>query len=246
MQKTCIIVPCYNEEKRLDLSEFEKFSLSNKDISFLFSNDGSTDKTELILTQFCERNSDSFSLYSMKVNSGKAEAVRCALLYACQQNKYEYVGFWDADLATPLEEIPYFINQLNQANKKIAIGSRMKRLGATVERKKSRHFLGRIFSTFSSIILKLPVYDTQCGAKIFHSSLFDLFEEKFITKWLFDIELIARYRNKHGIGTALNTIIEVPVNTWIEKGGSKLKLTYMLKVPFELMKINNKYNYLNE
>lgn len=242
MQKTCIVVPCYNEEKRLDLSAFESFMSKEETVHFLFSNDGSTDKTKTILTEFCTKHADRAFLFNMEINSGKAEAVRCALTKACSENKYDFVGFWDADLATPLGEISYFLNQLTSTGKKIAIGSRMKRLGATVERKRSRHLLGRVFSTFASIILKLPVYDTQCGAKIFHTELAPLFEEKFITGWLFDVELLARYRNKFGVQSSLDNIIEIPVNTWLEKGGSKLKMKHMLKVPFELLTINNKYN----
>lgn len=242
MQKTCIVVPCYNEEKRLDLSAFESFMNNNKDVHFLFSNDGSTDDTKNILTDFCYKHSEKCFLFNMEQNRGKAEAVRCGILKACSENKYEYVGFWDADLATPLTEIGSFLSQLKSTEKKIAIGSRMKRLGATVERKRSRHLLGRVFSTFASIILRLPVYDTQCGAKIFRTELSPLFSEPFITGWLFDVELIARYRNKFGVKSALENIIEVPVNTWVEKGGSKLKMKHMLKVPFELLTIYNKYN----
>jgi glycosyltransferase involved in cell wall biosynthesis len=242
MQKICIVVPCYNEALRLDLAEFDRYLRKDTGVDFLFSNDGSTDGTLEILEKFRNANPERVFIHNLKENSGKAEAVRSGLIKICDQGQYEYVGFWDADLATPLEEIDYFFGQLVNAGRKIAIGSRMKRLGATVERKGMRHFLGRVFSTFSSMILKLPVYDSQCGAKIFKSELSVLFSEKFLTSWLFDVELIARYRNRFGIESALNNILEVPVNTWREKGGSKLKLRHMLKVPFELFIIHSKYN----
>lgn len=242
MQKACIVIPCFNESKRLDFNAFDVFLKSESTIDLLFSNDGSTDNTAQLIENFQTKHGSRVQLYNMPVNGGKAEAVRCAVLEACKNKSYEFIGFWDADLATPLNEIPIFLNQVKDHSKTIAIGSRMKRLGAVVERKTSRHLLGRIFSTFSSIILKLPVYDTQCGAKLFRSDLVFLFEEKFITSWLFDVELIARYRNKFGIQGALNDIVEVPVNAWIEKGGSKLKLKDMIKVPLELWSIRKKYN----
>ncbi|MGZ3899931.1 MAG: dolichyl-phosphate beta-glucosyltransferase [Bacteroidia bacterium] len=242
MQKACIIIPCYNESKRLDFEAFEAFIKTESTIDLLFSNDGSTDNTAELIEEFRTKNASRIKLHNMPQNAGKAEAVRCGVLQACKDKNYEFIGYWDADLATPLNEIPIFLNQAKDHSKKIAIGSRMKRLGAVVERKSSRHLLGRIFSTFSSIILKLPVYDTQCGAKLFHSDLVFLFEEKFITSWLFDVELIARYRNKFGIQGALNDIVEVPVNAWIEKGGSKLKLKDMIRVPMELFSIHKKYN----
>ena len=120
--------------------------------------------------------------------------------------------------------------------------SRIKRLGASVERNRKRHILGRVFSTFASIILKLPVYDTQCGAKIVCTSVIDdAFEHTFITKWLFDIEIIARLRNKYP-EKILHILFEHPITQWKDVSGSKLKLKHMLKVPFELIKIKRKYN----
>lgn len=242
MQKTCIIIPCYNESERLDFIAFDTFLNNETRVDFLFCNDGSTDNTAGLIEKFCLKHPERVKLFNMPENSGKAEAVRCAMLQVCNNKEIDFVGFWDADLATPLNEITHFLSYLDQTNKTMAIGSRMKRLGAVVERKRSRHLLGRIFSTFSSIILKLPVYDTQCGAKIFNRELGFLFEEKFITSWLFDVEIIARYRNNKGIQGALNDIVEVPVNAWMEKGGSKLKLTHMIKVPLELLNIHFKYN----
>jgi dolichyl-phosphate beta-glucosyltransferase len=208
----------------------------------MFSNDGSTDGTLKVIEKLRTEFPDRISIHQLQVNNGKAEAVRTAMLSAMNSSEYTFVGFWDADLATPLEECIFFREQMVANGKKIAIGSRMKRLGALVERKRSRHLLGRVFSTFSSIILKLPVYDTQCGAKVFSADLQYLFTEKFTTKWLFDIEMIARYRNKNGITGALNDIIEIPIGQWKEKGGSKLKFSHMLKVPFELIRIRSMYN----
>lgn len=242
MQKTCIVIPCYNESNRLDLNAFDNFIKNNLSIDFLFVNDGSSDSTLELLEKFMNKNLGRVLVLNLSVNSGKAEAVRQGFLKACENQEYRYVGFWDADLATPLSEIVNFLRQIENEHIQIAIGSRMKRLGANVERKLSRHILGRVFSTFSSIILKLPVYDTQCGAKIFHSKLAFLFHDKFITSWLFDIELLARYRNKYGIKVSLTQILEIPVNEWVEKGDSRLKLKHMLKVPLELINISRKYN----
>ncbi len=242
MQKTIIIVPCYNEEKRLNTLAFSDFVRVYPDIDFMFVNDGSTDNTRRVIQEFCKKFPNNMFFLDLDKNSGKAEAVRKGVLKALSENKYEFIGFWDADLATPLSEISFFLEVAKKKSAKIIMGSRLQRLGSIVIRKKSRHYLGRIFSTFASIILKLPVYDTQCGAKLFHSTICDIFNESFCTKWLFDIELLARYRNTYGIEQTLVSVVEVPVNKWEEVSGSKLKLSYMLKVPFELIKIRNKYN----
>jgi len=242
MSKTCIVVTCYNEEKRLNFLEFDKFVLNNENVDFLFCNDGSRDKTKELLDIYKSKFPNRILVYNMPNNSGKAEAVRCGILNAGQSNNYSYLGYWDADLATPLSEITHLTQQLIFNSKDFVMASRLKRLGATVERKASRHILGRIFSTFSSIILKLPVYDTQCGAKIFKAELLPLFEKKFLTSWIFDVELLARYRNTYGLGTVFKNVLEVPVNSWQEKTGSKLKLKDIIKIPLELLLINKKYN----
>jgi glycosyltransferase involved in cell wall biosynthesis len=240
LQKTCIIIPCYNEENRLHSSLFIEYLNKTENIDFLFCDDGSTDSTLSKLNELASLLPKRIEVFHLHKNAGKAEAVRQGMVFTFAKNKYNLVGFWDADLATPLSEINNLL--LTIENKEIAIASRWKRLGAQIERRGLRHILGRIFSTFASIILKLPVYDTQCGAKIFHSNLAFLFESEFITKWLFDIEIMARYRNKYGVKKSLEQIIEVPVKSWMEVGGSKLKLNHMLKVPLELFKIYLKYN----
>ena len=90
------------------------------------------------------------------------------------------------------------------------------------------------------MILKLPVYDTQCGAKIFKIKLAQIiFMDPFITNWLFDIELFARTKN---VRMGIQPFIEIPLNQWIEKEGSKIKLRDMFMFPLELMKISNHYS----
>lgn len=242
MQKAGIIIPCYEEASRLNSDAFVNYLSVSPHVSFLFVNDGSKDDTLNILLKLKEKSPTQIDVLDLEKNCGKAEAVRQGMLKFYASGNYEYVGFWDADLATPLAEIDHLLQFNNNGQKRIVMASRMKRMGAAVERKTSRHIFGRVFSTFASVILKLPVYDTQCGAKLFHSSTADLFNQAFVTKWLFDIELLARFRNKFGIEVTLNEIVEVPINSWKEIGGSKLKLKHLLKVPFELLRIRNKYN----
>ena len=106
-----------------------------------------------------------------------------------------------------------------------------------------RHYLGRVFSTAASILLNLPVYDSQCGAKLIRSDLVDvLFREPFLTKWVFDVEILARLRNCVGRESVLDTVTEVPLQAWSEVGGSKLRFTHIAKVPMELVRIARYYN----
>lgn len=241
MQKNCIVIPCYNEAGRLNLSAFIDFIENNKTMfDILFVNDGSTDETLTALNKIKNQFSENVFVITQQQNQGKAAAVREGMLY-CNKLNYTYVGYWDADLSTPLSEAIRFVSCFNNSTE-IIMGSRLKRLGATINRSVKRHIFGRIFSTVTSIILDLPVYDSQCGAKFFSSEIVEsLFGKKFITKWLFDVEILARYKLLVGKSALLKNVIEIPVLEWKEVSGSKLNLIALIKVPFELLKINGYY-----
>ncbi len=240
--KVCIIVPCYNEEKRLNVDEFVNFSRENN-TDFLFVNDGSSDGTEALLLDLSNQ-SERIKYMSMPENSGKAEAVRSGMLKIANESNYDFVGFLDSDLATPLDEINRFIDCVNNhPNFKMVMGIRIKRLGSLVNRKLSRHYLGRAFATFVSITLNLPTYDTQCGAKLIESELVkETFKNPFVSPWFFDVEIIYRIQKLKGRDFALKNIYECPVFEWKEVDGSKIKLKHYLTAPFELLKIKFKYS----
>ncbi len=243
MLKICIIIPCFNEEKRLPVEEFENFIANSLNIDFCFVNDGSKDDTIIVLNKLREKFSNRIIINDLKQNVGKAEAVRNGFLEILKNNTYQYVGFMDADLATPLSEIALFEEFINNfPDKSFFLGSRIKRLGSKIERTTIRHYFGRVFATFASIILKLGVYDTQCGAKLIKSDLAEkIFAEPLCSRWLFDIELIFRTMIYYGRQVAVSKMIEIPLNNWYEKGESKISPLYFFKVPLELLKIKNHY-----
>ena len=173
MHITTIIIPCYNEAERLPVNDFKDFAAGNSDILFLFVNDGSTDDTAVMLEEL-ERSNEQISVLTLPANSGKGEAVRQGILEAAKHEP-EYVGFLDADLATPFEELHNFIRLLRQNDFELVSGLRLARLGANVNRKLSRHYIGRVFATVVSNLLRVEVYDTQCGAKLFERQLAEKF-----------------------------------------------------------------------
>lgn len=239
--QTTIIIPCYNEAGRLDCPAFLDFATQNPDIHFLFVNDGSKDDTLTILQNFVKQSSN-LSCLDLKTNGGKAEAVRKGMLYASKNGKSDFIGFWDADLATPLYEIPNFINLISTRDFDMVTGLRLARLGSHIKRKKFRHYLGRCFATTASLVLHIPVYDTQCGAKLYKADIVPaLFEQAFLTKWLFDVELLARYIKEFGISCAEERVYEYPLWFWEDVGGSQLKAKDFIKGPYELWKIKRKY-----
>ena len=247
MSASIIVIPCFNEEKRLEVLQFRKHAITHPSHQFLFVNDGSSDRTALILDDLKAAAPDSFDVLHLPQNQGKAEAVRQGMLLAMQAD-VDYAGFWDADLATPLDIIPDFVAQLDQTPQlSMVIGSRVKLLGRQIERQQLRHYLGRIFATAASVVLKLPIYDSQCGAKLFRVTPESetLFSTPFITNWIFDVELMARARQleKFYQCRALeDTVYELPLTRWMDVAGSKVKPHDFLKAFFELCSIY--WNYL--
>lgn len=246
-EKIIIVVPCFNEEERLPVEVFRDFRELGDHLSFLFVNDGSTDGTEAVITALAEENPDRFAAHSLERNSGKAEAVRQGLLLALRE-KADFVGFWDADLATPLDEIPRFLQAIeSQPDLDMAIGSRVSLLGRKIDRKRSRHYIGRAFATVASLWLGIGIYDTQCGAKLLRNTpvIRKVLSKPFRAKWLFDVELFARYLqllHRRGLDHPEERIVEIPLQRWEDVKGSKVKATDFPKAIGELIGLMRVYN----
>ena len=105
MEKICIIIPCYNEAQRLELEVFREFVGKEERFDFCFVNDGSQDNTSEVLRRAVALEPNRFLLVDNADNRGKAEAVRSGILYVNSLNRYHIVGYLDADLATPLEDL---------------------------------------------------------------------------------------------------------------------------------------------
>lgn len=246
MKKMAIVVPCYNEENRLPVEKFTSFAKDKEsDLDIYFVNDGSKDNTLPLITQLSEENPNIYALDFGK-NQGKAEAVRQAFLEIADGDRdYEYYGFLDADLATPLSEMTFIYDSVKHSKNEVvlAMGSRFARLGSSIKRLWYRHYLGRVFATLTSIMLDLQVYDTQCGAKLMKSDVVkEIMTGEFVTRWFFDVEIIYRISNKFGVENSKNIILEVPLNQWEEMGDSRLKGGDFLTAPLELLKIYRKYS----
>ncbi len=227
MSSCKIIIPCYNEASRLNTEAFSRAISEDKRIHFCFVDDGSRDQTASILTDLVRRNPLRLSLIQLRSNSGKAEAVRQGLL-AHAQSGCDFVGYWDADLATPLNVVTQMLDRLiDEPRLDGMIGSRIRRLGANVERSSWRHYSGRIFGTMASLAIGLPVYDTQCGAKMFRVRpwLHHAYSSPFRNRWIFDVELLSRYVAHCHSSRLEPAIYELPLLQWKDIQGSKLRMT---------------------
>ena len=236
-----IVVPCYNEATRLDPAPFIDFIRANADISLIFVNDGSTDNTMGVLNKIVFTAPEGkVHILDLKNNAGKAEAVREGFLKAFYLNP-AYIGFIDADLAAPLECLHDLRAVLIKNRKDIAVGSRIALLGWHVERSNIRHYLGRVFATMASMVLSLRIYDTQCGAKLFRVTdrLKRVFMVPFTVKWIFDVEILARFiiTEQDGQPPTADICMEYPLPVWIDKKGSKLKLGDFITSAVDLFRI---------
>ena len=240
MQKTIIVIPCYNESGRLKEDQYNLL-LQQPNLEVLFVNDGSSDNTEQKLNEFIKKTAHGARLLSLKVNSGKAEAVRQGMLKAINDGA-AITGYLDADMATPVDDVLRLRDEAMKKRYSVILGSRVKLLGTTITRDPVRHYVGRVFATFASIILNLPVYDTQCGAKLFIVSglLKDVLAEPFHSRWVFDVELIGRLLigGRTSSPLTIDDFIEVPLNVWTDVKGTKISFADVIGVPMELIKIS--------
>ena len=242
----CIVVPCYNEELRLSVTKFREFLSAYPHITILFVDDGSRDRTVFVIEKIAREFPNSAFVLRGDRNRGKAEAVRRGILTCLDDLHARIVGFWDADLATPLESIPCFLRVLEETPRiEMVFGARVQLLGRHVHRKAIRHYLGRVFATAVSTMLHLAIYDTQCGAKLFRVGprTREAFAELFLTKWVFDVEILARYlelfaQDRKKLAEA---IYEYPLERWVDVAGSKVRPADFFVAIWEVLKIRARY-----
>ena len=239
LQETAIVIPCFNEEKRLDRARFIELSRA-QDVSIVFVNDGSSDGTQAVLEGLREASPERIEALALARNGGKGEAVRHGMRFAVEHGA-RVVGFADADLSTPPDELLRVKDELVRHGVSVATGARVALIGRDIRRRASRHYLGRIFATFASAILETPFYDTQCGAKFFRASplLAAALEAPFRSRWAFDVELLGRLLvgTKEHAPLARRDFREVPLHRWEDVGGSKLRPGGMARAAGDLVVI---------
>lgn len=229
-----VVVPCFNEEFRWHASYWTSLT-HESGVSFLFVDDGSTDDTPALAGDAVEGTPS--RLIRMPTNGGKAEAVRSGLLNLMDDHAYEAVGYLDADGAFSqrgiLDMIPVFERHVTRGSFDAVWSSRVALSGRDIKRSASRHYVGRIVATMMSAGTEGIPYDTQSGYKLFRPS--DLLQQclsvPFKTRWLFELELLARWRNQAG---AAMRVWEEPLDHWHDVPGSKLRGKEALRIMREL------------
>ena len=237
-----LVVPCYNEAERLRPEPFHQALAEYPGLHLLFVNDGSRDRTLSVLQSYAAANPTRIAVLDVQPNQGKAEAVRRGVLEAFAAGR-PLVGFWDADLATPFSQLRDFLEVLRtRPQTDLVLGSRVKLLGRHIDRKRSRHYIGRVLATGAATVLGLSVYDTQCGAKLFRAKdeLRAVFTRSFTTRWVFDVEMIARYidgAGRAGLHDRAERIYELPLRQWVDEPGSKVRAKDGVRAVADLMRL---------
>lgn len=236
-----VVVPCYNEAARLRTEEFARFLRDERSrgIDLLFVNDGSRDATLQVLASLRDQFPSRVSILDQQPNRGKAEAVRNGMLQVIASGRAQVTGFWDADLATPLDQIIDFMRLLDSRPElTMVFGARVRLLGRDIHRQQLRHYLGRCFATVVSVVLRLPIYDSQCGAKLFRITpdLQQVLAEPFHSRWIFDVEILARFLSLHkdDRGAIARQVYEYPLPVWTDVAGSKVTPADFLRAFAEL------------
>ncbi len=232
--RTIIVVPCYNEARRLDVGAFHAALDMLPGTDFLFVDDGSRDATLELLNDMAASAPGRISVLPLAQNGGKAEAVRQGLIEAMDRGA-ALTGYWDADLATPLDAIGDMDRVLVRHDRvSVVFGSRRPLLGHRIERAENRRFVSRVCNTLARVALAMPIGDTQCGAKMFRVSpaLKRAVAAPFRAGWLFDIELFSRLG---GAGTAQAEFYEMPLAEWTEIPGSKVSARAVLRAGLQML-----------
>ncbi len=182
MKKLSVIIPCYNEEKRIEdtLKKCADY-LKRKKYNFelIVVDDGSADNTRKVVGKFKE-----VKLLSYGSNQGKGHAVKVGVL----NSSGDYILFCDADLSTPIEETEKLMKYVQKYD--IVIASRALK-NSDVEAKFYRKLLGRVFAFFVNLLAVPGIKDTQCGFKLFkREAAFGIFKRQKIKGWAFDVEAL--------------------------------------------------------
>jgi dolichyl-phosphate beta-glucosyltransferase len=242
LAETAVTIPCYNEADRLKCDAFVDFVREHREVMFIFVDDGSTDETLQLLKSMSLSEASNIRFITFKTNCGKGEAVRQGTLTAIAYGA-KYVGYWDADLATPLKAILEFLAELKKnSHLLLVMGARVQLLGRRILRNRYRHYLGRVFATVTSVVLGMPVYDTQCGAKLFvvTESVALAFRDPFISRWVFDVEILARLLCTGKVNPQA-AVCEYPLLEWHDVKGSKVKPKDFLIALWDLGRIHLAY-----
>ena len=226
IEELSIIIPCYNEEKRIvdTLKKIIKYCDKRvKKYEIIIVDYGSTDSIHIILNQYLN---NKIRLITLQQNMGKGYAVRTGVFNA----KYKWILFTDADNSTPIEMVGKLYGYANKY--KLIIGSRnLKDSKRVIKQPFYRCFGGSVFPALVRMMLGIKIKDTQCGFKLMErdiaQAVFKIQEEH---RFAFDVELIKAF-------LTLNLPVKEVAIDWYNDTLSKVKIKDMFNMFGALWKL---------
>ena len=216
-----IVIPAFNESSRIGeslITTLAYLTSVSPESEVIVVNDGSTDETgDVVRRVFATESRLTTRLIENFPNRGKGAAVRAGMLAASRP----IALFSDADVSTPIEEVPKLIEPIAAGELDVAFGSRALDRGLIGDRQPwRRETAGRIFNLLVRLSTGLPFWDTQCGFKAFRlENCRPLFESAKTDGFGFDVELL--YLARH----AQLRMREIPVR-WNHREGSKVHFVH--------------------
>lgn len=195
MKTLSLVIPVYNEEKRLEKTfkalkkGFDFRGLKLKEL--IFVNDGSADATAAKIKaskgELEKVLKAKVKLISYPVNRGKGHAVRTGM----QAAGGDYALFLDADMATPLTELDKFLPFMEEGWP-VIIGTRKNGESTVrVAQPWHRQVLGKGFTYLTNFLLNTWVTDFTCGFKAFSREAREaIFARAKIERWGYDAEIL--------------------------------------------------------
>ncbi len=232
-----LIIPFFNEEKRINIDSFDRFCKKHNDVLLLLVNDGSTDATHAFLDELKNKYPESVETIKLEKNIGKGNAIRAGMEKAIT-SQIPFTAYMDADLSAPFEEILKLYHLISASNYDAVFGSRLKKLGSVIHRSLFRHLAGRMIATVIDTRFNIGCYDTQCSAKIFRTPLLQhVIEPSFYTRWFSDVEIMLRLKKQNNNFK----VVEVPLDKWEHKAGSKITAFSIFSIIKEIVTLFKKY-----
>jgi dolichyl-phosphate beta-glucosyltransferase len=226
-----IIIPAYNEERRLPLTLPQVIAFSEAQpypVEILVVDNASSDRTSDVVRASMAQHPSVALLYQGL--RGKGAAVRMGML----AGRGEYLFICDADLAMPIAQLVRFLPPA-QAGYGVAIASREVPGAARYDEPWYRHLMGRVFNLVVRLLAVPGIQDTQCGFKCFSRACArDVFGVQAIDGWAFDVEVLVVARRRG------YSIVEVPIDWYYGRGSRVHPVRDSLAMVREVLRIRRK------
>jgi dolichyl-phosphate beta-glucosyltransferase len=234
-----LIVPCFNEEKRMDIEKFRKLLRQYENLEIVFVDDGSSDATPKIMSEF-QKEFENATAIRLSENIGKANALRFGMnhVITLMNNNIEssWIGFTDSDAQISFVDVASALEKVWENSNVDEVHSVFATRPRSLETPRFRKIVGLLIARFLRLGFKMDLpEDSQCGLKFFRLNklLEESIQQKFETKWFFELELCLRFIR----ASFYPKVLEIPLTSLGDSVDSKVRLSSVVSIMRELLHI---------